>query len=76
MFNLDFIIHLSVSASIYLLLRELFNYRVSIILCFLIGVFKEQFLDVYYLKHTFEVVDILGNVTGIILAFILDKKIW
>ena len=76
MFNLDFIIHLSVSASIYLLLRELFNYRVSIILCFLIGVFKEQFLDVYYFKHTFEIVDILGNVTGIILAFILDKKIW
>ena len=76
MFNLDFIIHLSVSASIYLLLRELFNYRVSIILCFLIGIFKEQFLDVYYLKHTFEVIDILGNVAGIILAFILDKKIW
>ena len=76
MFNLDFIIHLSVSASIYLLLRELFNYRVSIILCFLINIFKEQFLDVYYLKHTFEVVDIYGNLIGIILAFILDKKIW
>jgi len=76
MFDLEFFIHLSVSASIYLLLRELFNYRVSIILCFLIGVFKEQWHDVYYLGSTFNVIDILGNVTGIILAFILDKKIW
>ena len=76
MFNLDFIIHLSVSASIYLLLRELFNYRVSIILCFLTGIFKEQWHDVYYLGSTFNVIDILCNVTGILLAYLLDKKIW
>jgi len=76
MFNLDFYIHLCVSGSIYLLLRELFNIKVSFILCFLIGIFKEQFLDVYYLLNDFSINDMKGNITGIILAAFLDYSLW
>ena len=76
MVNIDFYIHLSVSASIYLLLREVFNYRVSIILCFLIGILKEQFYDVYHLHSDFDIKDIGGNLIGIFSAFILDYLVW
>ena len=76
MFNLDFYIHLCVSGSIYLLLRELFNIKVSFILCFLVGIFKEQFLDVYYLLNDFSINDMKGNITGIILAAFLDYSLW
>ena len=76
MFALDYQIHFCVSASIYLLLRELFNIKVSFLLCFLIGIFKEQFYDVYYLLNDFSVKDVYGNVSGIIFASILDYLIW
>ena len=76
MFSLDYQIHFCVSASIYLLLRELFNIKVSFILCFLVGIFKEQFLDVYYLLNDFSINDMKGNITGIILAAFLDYSLW
>jgi hypothetical protein len=74
--NIDFYIHLSVSASIFLLLRELFNVKVSFILCFLVGVFKEQFYDVYHLHSDFDVIDIAANLIGITSALLLDYLVW
>jgi len=74
-FDLEFYLHLFASAGIYLLTSEYLSTRTSVLITFLIGVFKEQFLDVYIIKSNFNVIDIYSNCIGILLAFLFDKYI-
>jgi predicted lysophospholipase L1 biosynthesis ABC-type transport system permease subunit len=72
---MDIAVHIMTSAGIFLLLREFLDTRKAILITFLSGVFKEQVLDVYTLLKDFSMMDMVGNVIGIFLGYLLDR-IW
>ena len=72
---MDLAVHIMTSAGILLLLLEFVGIRKAILITFLTGIAKEQVLDVYTLLKDFSMMDMLGNVIGIFLGYLLSL-IW
>ena len=69
----DILIHAFTSYCIIALLSHRLYLTEALYLTILLGVFKEQFIDVYYLHNDFSYLDMLGNMLGIVLFFILIR---
>ena len=69
----DILIHAFTSYCIMALLAHRLYLTEALYLTILSGIFKEQFIDVYYLHNDFSYLDMLGNMLGIGLFFILIK---
>ena len=72
---MDLAVHIMTSAGILLLLLEFMDVRKAVLITFLTGIAKEQVLDVYTLLKDFSMMDMLGNVIGIFLGYLLSL-IW
>jgi hypothetical protein len=71
----DIIIHAFTSYCLMSLLVHRLYITEALYITLLAGVFKEQFIDVYYLHNNFDYLDMLGNLIGIGLFFIVAIKI-
>ena len=72
---LDFTLHFFASYLIVSLLAHRLYMTEALYLTILIGLFKEQFIDVYYLHQDFSIVDMGGNLAGCLLSMFIIIKI-
>jgi len=72
---LDFTLHLFTSYLIVALLSHRLAITEALYITLLLGLFKEQFLDVYYLKSDFSLIDMGGNIVGCVLSMFFILKI-
>ena len=67
----DLVVHAFTSYCLMSLLVHRLYLTEALYLTLLMGLFKEQFIDVYYLKNDFELIDMLGNIIGIGIFFVI-----
>lgn len=72
---LDFTLHLFTSYLLVALFSQRLYYTEALYMTLLLGIFKEQGLDVYYLKQDFSLIDMGGNLTGCLISFFVVMKV-
>lgn len=72
---IDFTIHLFTSYLLFALLAHRLYVTEAIYLTLLLGIFKEQFIDVYYLGNDFSLIDMGGNLVGCILGLFVTFQV-